>query len=99
MTDLSYFLNWFDDYLLGGFLLFAAWKVLKQKEKAAVYLAAAWGVSAGAIFLSTLGQLDYIKQGKADPAPVSSETVLIIKTFFLLLSIAGMILCFAKNKE
>jgi hypothetical protein len=99
LTDLTYFLNWFDDYLLGGFLLFAAFKVLKHKEKGRVYLAAAWGVSVGALFLSTLAQLDYLKKGKADPAPVSSEMVLAIKIFFLLLSVAGMVLCFVRKRE
>jgi hypothetical protein len=96
LTTLSYFFNWFDDYLLGGFLIFAAWKVLKHKESGRTHLAAAWGVAVGAIFLSTLGQLENIKNNKSDPAPISTEVVLIIKGAFLLLSITGMILCFKR---
>ena len=98
LTDLHYFFHWFDDYLLGAILLFAAIKVLKYQQEGRVYLAAAWGVSVGAIFLSTLGQLDYIKQGKADPAPVSSQIVLVIKIFFLVVSVAGMVLCFNRKR-
>jgi hypothetical protein len=98
LTNINYFFNWFDDYLLGGFLIFAAWKVFKYKDEAKIFLAAAWGVAVGAIFLSTLGQLESIKNGKADPAPISTEGVLIIKTIFLLLSITGMVLCFKKNR-
>jgi len=97
LTDLNYFMSWFDDYLLGGFLIFAAWKVFKYKEGGKVYLAAAWGVAVGALFLSAMGQVEYIRLNKADPAPVSSEAVLIIKAFFFLLSIAGMIMCFKKT--
>ena len=99
LTDAGYFIHWFDDYLFGCFLLFAAFKVLKYKEEGKVYLAAAWGVMVGVAFLSTLGQLDYVIQGKADPAPVSTETVLAIKLLGLLLSIIGMILCFGRKKQ
>ena len=98
LTNINYFFNWFDDYLLGGFLIFAAWKVLKNKEGGRIYLAAAWGVAVGAIFLSTLGQLEDIKNDMPDPAPISTEGVLIIKTCFLLLSIIGMTLSFKKSE-
>lgn len=73
--------------------------VKKYKEEGRVYLAAAWGVAVGAIFLSTLGQLEYMNAGKPDPAPVSSEAVFAIKAFFLLLSIVGMVLCFKRKRS
>lgn len=99
LADPDYFIYWFDDYLLGAFLVLAAWKVLKNKEEGKTYLAAAWGVAVGALFLSTLAQLEYMQQQKTDPAPVSTEAVFIIKTFFLLLAVIGMILCFGKTKK
>ena len=30
LTDLHYFINWFDDYLFGGFLVFGAIKTLRH---------------------------------------------------------------------
>ena len=53
----------------------------------------------GVAFLSTLGQLEGMKQGKTDPAPVSTEMVLAIKLVGLLVCIAGMLLCFGKKRQ
>ena len=99
LTEPGYVIHWVDDYLFGGFLLFGAFKVLKYKEQGNVYLAAASGVMVGVAILSTLGQLEGVKQGKTYPAPVSTEMLLAIKLAGLVFCIAGMFLCFGAEKQ
>ena len=55
MSDLHYFVSWFDDYLIGGFLFFAAWKTHKMPDSGHKYLIAAWGFATGMIFYSFFG--------------------------------------------
>ena len=59
LLDPARFLNWFDDYLLGGAMLLAAYWVKRNKRNAVGWLIAAWGVGVGALFLSFIGQFDY----------------------------------------
>jgi hypothetical protein len=89
LTDPSHFINWFDDYLIGGFLFFAAWKTYKAAHNALHYLSGAWGFATGFAFASFVSQLQSLSIGKADPAPVSSATVAVVKGIML----AGCVLC------
>ncbi len=52
LTDLHHFINWFDDYLMGAFLLFAAWKTYQSAEIGKPYLCSAWGAATGMMFMS-----------------------------------------------
>ena len=94
IPDLHYFINWFDDYLIGGFLFFAAWKTFKSPANGVRYLIAAWGFAAGMAFYSFFGQLQALDQ--PDPAPVSTVTVVIIKGVMFLVSLVSLILSFKK---
>ena len=90
LADLHYFINWFDDYIMGAFLLFAAWKTYRSLETGRPYLCAAWGMATGMMFLSFFGQLQYLDQD--DPAPVSSMTVAMIKGALLLGCVWSLVL-------
>lgn len=79
LADPSAFLLWFDDYLLGGFLLWSAWKAVQDTpQTGARYLAAAWGMAVGAMFLSFRGQVMHVDQPDVTTL-VSSTTVAAIK--------------------
>ena len=45
MLDPHFFFSWFDDYMLGGFLLFAAYKAHKDFESGQKILSAGWGAA------------------------------------------------------
>lgn len=57
---------WLDDLLLGGFLLYAAWRTRGDPRRGQPYLAAAWGVTAGMAYYSFFGQLERLNE--PDPA-------------------------------
>jgi hypothetical protein len=91
LSDPGKFLHWFDDYILGGILIAAAWMVIKQKANAISYLIGAWGIGTGALFLSFLGQIDYIRTDSTDMGGVfSTYFVLVIKGLILVFMIFGM---------
>lgn len=80
-----------DDYLLGGFLLYGAWRVGKNARDGQRFLTAAWGIALGMVFLSFFGHLHDLRAGKIDPAPVPSEWVLAVKGLGFLLVILGLV--------
>lgn len=81
----------FDDYVLGGFLIYGAWRVGRDSLNGQRFLAAAWGVAFGMVFLSFFGQLSAVSAGQADPAPVSSEWVLLVKGIGFVIVILGLL--------
>ena len=89
MLDIHYFLAWFDDYMVGGLLFFAAWTAYKSIEKGRKYLVAAWGIATGMSFYSFTSQLQVINQ--PDPAPVSSSTVAIVKGIMFLVAVVCLV--------
>lgn len=80
-----------DDYFLGGFLLYGAWRVGKNAVDGQRYLAAAWGVALGMVFLSFFGQLRQMQLGEIDPAPVPTEWVAVVKGIGFLVVILGLV--------
>jgi hypothetical protein len=80
----------FDDYILGAFLLFGAWRVGKDARKGQRFLAAAWAVMCGMAYYSFFGQLHQMRLGVIDPAPISSSWVAIIKGAGLLIAITAL---------
>jgi hypothetical protein len=69
----------FDDYIIGAFLLFGAWRTGKNVRRGRPFLAAAWAFMCGMAYPSFFGQLEENRLGIADPAPISSGTVAAIK--------------------
>ena len=79
LLDFSEFFSWFDDYVLGGVLIWTGYKVLKRKEKSGLNLVAGWGFATGALFLSLLGQFTYMLNDTPDPGIFSTQLVALAK--------------------
>ena len=92
LADVTQFFHWFDDYMLGGMLIWAALYLRKDKPDAILYMIAAFGIATGALFLSLLGQVDYIMIDQSDPGGIFSVWfVLIAKLLILGYMIFGML--------
>ena len=92
LTEWNHFYYWFDDYILGGVLLISAWMLRSGKSNAISWTIASWGIGAGALFLSFLGQLDYIQSGKEDPGGIfSGWFVFVVKGLILGYMIFGLL--------
>ena len=80
----------FDDYILGAFLLYGAWRVGKDVHRGQRFLAAAWAFMCGMAYGSFFEQLHRYRLGIVDPAPISSAGVALIKGVGLALGIMGL---------
>lgn len=81
----------FDDYIMGAFLLFGASRVSKDIHSGQRFLAAAWAFACGLGYYSFFGQLDSLRRGVQDPAPIASEWVLLIKGIAWGLAIVALV--------
>jgi len=81
----------FDDYILGGLLLYGAWRVTKDARSGQRYLAAGWAFMCGMAYYSFFDQLHQYRLGIADPAPVSSGWVATIKGVGFAIGIIALI--------
>lgn len=81
----------FDDFILGGLLLYGAWRVSKNPGSGQKFLAAAWGFTFGMVYASLTWQWEQWRLGNPDPAPISSGWVLAIKGIGFALAIMGLI--------
>lgn len=82
----------FDDYILGAFLLYGAWRVGRDARRGQPFLAAAWAFMCGMAYYSFFDQLHRYRLGMNDPAPVSSLTVAVIKGAGLTVAIICLVL-------
>ena len=85
-----------DDYLIGAFLLYGAWRVGKDAEPGRAILAAAWAFLCGMAYGSFFGQLAELS--RSDPSGVSPVLVVAIKGAGLLLGIVGLVLTLRMSK-
>jgi hypothetical protein len=81
----------FDDYILGGLLLYGAWRVGKNARTGQRFLVGAWGFSLGMVYSSFFGQLEQMRLGAIEPAPISSGWVAVIKGMGFILVIIGFV--------
>lgn len=84
-------LSFFDDYILGGLLLYGAWRVTKNALTGQKFLTAAWGFALGMVYASVDFQLQQVRAGATDPAPISTEWVAAIKIAGLVLVLLGFV--------
>jgi len=82
----------FDDYILGAFLLYGAWRTSKDLRSGQRVLAAAWAFACGLGYYSFFGQLQSMRSGEPDPAPIASKWVLLIKGVAVALAIAALLI-------
>lgn len=83
--------NLFDDYIMGAFLLYGAWRTGRDLRSGQRVLAAAWAFACGLGYYSFFGQLKSMRLGEPDPAPISSEWVLVIKGIAVSLAIVALV--------
>ena len=81
----------FDDYIIGAFLLYAAWRAGKDLRSGQRFLAAAWAFACGLGYASFFGQLHSMRLGERDPAPISSAWVLVIKGIAVTLALIALV--------
>ena len=82
----------FDDYILGAFLLYGAWRVGKDVHSGQRFLAAAWAFMCGMAYGSFFEQVHRYRLGISDPAPIPSVWVAVIKGVGLALGITALVL-------
>ena len=95
ILDPTKFLNWFDDYILGGVLLISVYLVKKRAINSLSYLIAAWGFTSGALFLSFLAQFDIYANN--DPGIFPTQLVAIVKGLILGYMLIGLYLAIESN--
>ncbi|HSS22142.1 MAG TPA: hypothetical protein VLL54_18880 [Pyrinomonadaceae bacterium] len=91
--------NLFDDYIMGAFLLYGFWRTGKSLRDGQRVLAAAWGLACGFGYYSFFGQLNSMRLGVVDPAPVSSGWVLLIKGVAVTLAAVALVLSLRRLPE
>jgi hypothetical protein len=91
------FLSWFDDYMLGGVLIWAAGRLRRRCKNADLHAIAAWGIATGALFLSSIAQVrDY---AKGDPGIFATQLVLVAKVLILIYMAVGLHLSIKAMEE
>ncbi len=96
LTDLHYFIAWFDEFIVAGFFLYSVWRIYKSLSGGQRFLTASWGFASGMMFSSFFIQLN--NRQLPDPAPVPVEVVLIIKGFFFSVCVVCLLLSLTKIK-
>lgn len=89
LGDIRMFPFWFDDWLIGGFLLYGAFRAGRDAAGGRPVLAAAWGFACGmgyASFFSTLSELSL-----SDPSGLPSTTVAVVKGVMLAVGLTALI--------
>jgi hypothetical protein len=81
----------FDDYVMGAFLLTAAFLVRHRFYLGQKLLAAAWGFACGLGYYSFFEQLRRYRLGEMDPGPLPTNVILLIKAIGVLLAIAALV--------
>ena len=99
ISDLTKFLSWFDDYILGFVLLIAVYLVKKKIDNSISYLIAAWGFVSGALSLSFLGQFNYYITATEDPGIFSTSLVTIAKGLILGYMLIGLHMAVKANVD
>ena len=91
LDQLSVLPFWVDDYIMGAFLVYGAWRSRQDTGRGYGVLAAAWGFTCGMGYASFFSQLTLLNQ--PDPAPISSGWVAVIKGVGSALSVLALIAC------
>ncbi|MGA9773509.1 MAG: hypothetical protein WBV94_31045 [Blastocatellia bacterium] len=89
LGQLQYLPAWLDDYILGAFLLYGAYRTGKDAKTGRRFLASAWGFVCGMGYSSFFMQLTRLHED--DPAPIPSVWVAVIKGVGLAIAVLALI--------
>ena len=81
-------LVWLDDWAIGGFLLWGAWRTRRDAELGRPVLAAAWGFACGQGYASLVASI--LSSMPTDPSGAPTRVAVAVKTVMLLLGVAGL---------
>lgn len=87
LADPQLFFHWFDDWLIGAFLLYGAWRVGRDPVTGQASLAAAWGFT----LALAIGSFLTGAFGGPDPTGASRTVVVAVKAVMLLLAIGALV--------
>lgn len=93
----GYLPSWLDDYLVGAFLLFGAYRSRCNAQTGQKTLAAAWGFFCGMFYLSFFGHLKTIHE--PDPGNIPQITLTILIGLAFLGSILGLVTSLLENNR
>ena len=79
---------WLDDVVLGGLLIYGAWRTRTDVASGRPFLAAAWGIMVGAAFVGLGVQVSFPRE--PDPSGLSQEWVVAIRGVGLVLAVVGL---------
>jgi hypothetical protein len=88
---------WLDDYFVGAFLLYGAWRTRANATDGRGVLAAAWAFACGMGYSAFFSQLVVID--RPDPSGVSPVAVVAAKGVALALAIAALIVTLRSKPE
>jgi hypothetical protein len=78
-----------DDFVMGGLLLFAAWKAQRRPSQGRLWLAAAWAFACGMMYGSFFGQL--VSLAEPDPSGMAPAAMVTLKGLYLAVCVAGLV--------
>jgi len=81
-------LLWLDDMLLGGFLLYGAWRAGADAQSGRPSLTAAWGFMCGLAFYSFFEQVQRL--AGPDRSGLAPVWVIVLKALLLAIGVAGL---------
>jgi hypothetical protein len=88
LADPAMFPSWFDDVLIGAFLLYGWWRTKSDPDGGRLPLAAAWAFMGGMAYGSFFGQLAEIS--RPDPSGASPIVIVAIKGAGVVLAPIGV---------
>jgi hypothetical protein len=91
MLDPSMLPFWIDDFLIGGLLLYGAWRTRHDVARGLPFLTAAWGFACGMGYASFFSQLHDLQTRPVDVSGVSGVVVVTIKGILLAFGVIGLI--------
>ena len=89
LGDLAVWPYWLDDWAIGIFLLYGAWKVSQDAVAGRPVLAGAWGFACGLGYASFFSQVESLDQ--ADPSGLAPSAMVVIKGLMLTVGIAALV--------
>jgi hypothetical protein len=89
LGDLRLWPAWLDDIVLGGLLIYGAWRTGKDVISGRPFLSAAWGIMVGAAYVSFIAQI--FLPFEPDPSGLSQTWVVMLRGLGLVLAAVGLI--------